>query len=186
MHCESVKEALAIKAALETRFAACGLTMHPAKTKIVYCKDWRRTGTHDHTKFSFLGYEFRRRYVKNGKTGELFAGFTAAVSPAALTAMGQKARRLNYQNRTELSLQDIALKLNPILRGWIAYYGRFQLSALYPLFRHINLSLVARARRKYKRFRASKTRAGLFIYEVSQKCPKLFVHWKLGMAGAFA
>jgi RNA-directed DNA polymerase len=186
VHCGSVKEAQAIKAALEARFAACGLTMHPAKTKIVYCKDGRRTGTHEHTKFSFLGYEFRQRYVKNSKIGELFAGFTAAVSPAALTAMRQKARRLNYRNRTDLSLQDIASKLNPILRGWIEYYGRFQSSALYPLFRHIDKSLVAWAMRKYKRFHKSKTRAGLFMEEVYRKCPALFVHWKLGMAGAFA
>ena len=186
MHCESVKEAQAIKAALEARFAQCGLTMHPAKTKIVYCKDARRTGTHEHTKFTFLGYEFWQRYVKNGKTGDLFAGFTAAVSPAALTAMRQKARRLHYRNRTDLSLQDIASKLNPILRGWIAYYGRFQPSALCPLFRYIDKSLVAWAMRKYKRFRVSKTQAGLFITEVSRKCPALFAHWKHGIAGAFA
>lgn len=186
VHCESMKEAQAIKAALEVRFAACGLTMHPTKTKIVYCRDGRRTGTHDHTKFTFLGYEFRQRYVKSSKTAQLFAGFTAAVSPAALTAMRQKARRLNYRNRTDLSLQDIARKLNPILRGWIAYYGRFQPSALHPLFRYIDKSLVAWTMRKYKRFRASKTRAGGFIKGVSQKCPALFAHWKLGMAGAFA
>ena len=186
VHCESMKEAQAIKAALEVRFAACGLTMHPTKTKIVYCRDGRRTGTHDHTKFTFLGYEFRQRYVKSSKTAQLFAGFTAAVSPAALTAMRQKARRLNYRNRTDLSLQDIARKLNPILRGWIAYYGRFQPSALHPLFRHIDKSLVAWTMRKYKRFRASKTRAGGFINGVLQKCPTLFAHWKLGMAGAFA
>ncbi len=185
VHCESVKEAQAIKAALEARFAACGLTMHPAKTKIVYCKDGRRTGTHEHTKFTFLGYEFRGRYVKN-KTGKLFTGFTAAVSPAALTAMRQKARRLNYRKRTDLSLQDIASKLNPILRGWIAYFGRFQPSALGPLYRYIDMSLVAWAKRKYKRFRESKTRAGGFMIEVSRKCPQLFAHWKTGMAGAFA
>jgi RNA-directed DNA polymerase len=160
--------------------------MHPAKTKIVYCKDEGRTGTHDHTKFTFLGYEFRQRYVKSAKTGRLFVGFTAAVSPEALTAMRQKARRLSYRNRTDLSLQDIARTLNPILRGWIAYYGRFQPSALGPLFRHINMSLVAWAMRKYKRFHKSKTRAGGFINEVSRKCPKLFAHWQLGMASAVA
>jgi RNA-directed DNA polymerase len=186
VHCKSVKEAQEIKLALEARFAECGLQMHPAKTKIVYCKDGRRTGTHEHTKFTFLGYEFRGRYVKAGKTGNLFTGFTAAVSPAALTAMRQKARRLNYRNRTDLSLQDIASKLNPILRGWIAYYGRFQPSALGPLYRYINKSLVAWARRKYKRFRTSKTRAGTFLQKVSRKCPQLFAHWKLGTAGAFA
>ncbi len=186
VHCKSVKEAQEIRLAPEARFAECGLQMHPAKTKIVYCKDERRTGTHEHTKFTFLGYEFRGRYVKNHKTGELFAGFTAAVSPEALTAMRQKARRLNYRNRTDLSLQDIALKRNPILRGWIAYYGRFQPSALHPLFGHIDKSLVAWARRKYKRFRNSKTRAGHFIQGVFQKCPWLFAHWKTGMADAYA
>ena len=81
--------------------------------------------------------------------------------------MRQKARRLNYRNRTDLSLQDIASKVNPILRGWIAYYGRFQPSALGPLYRYINKSLVAWARRKYKRFRTSKTRAGTFLQKVS-------------------
>jgi hypothetical protein len=160
--------------------------MHPAKTKIVYCKDANRAGTHDHTKFTFLGYEFRQRYVKNSKIGSMFASFTAAVSPAALTAMRQKARRLNYRKRTDLSLQDIASKLNPILRGWIAYYGRFQPSALHPLYWHIDKLLVAWARKKYKRFRASWRQAGLFIEEVSRKCPKLFAHWKLGMAAASA
>ena len=123
--------------------------------------------------------------MKN-KTGKLFTGFTAAVSPAALTAMRQKARRLNYRKRTDLSLQDIASKLNPILRGWIAYFGRFQPSALGPLYRYIDMSLVAWAKRKYKRFRESKTRAGGFMIEVSRKCPQLFAHWKTGMAGAFA
>jgi RNA-directed DNA polymerase len=186
VHCESMKEAQAIRAALEVRFAACGLTMHPAKTKIVYCKDANRAGTHDHTKFIFLGYEFRQRYVKNSKVDCMFTSFTAAVSPAALTAMRQKARRLNYRNRTDLSLQDIALKFNPLLRGWIAYYGRFQPSALYPLYRHIDKLLVAWAMRKYKRFRGSWRQARLFIKEVSRKCPKLFVHWKPGMASASA
>ena len=100
--------------------------------------------------------------------------------------MRQKARRLNYRNRTDLSLQDIASKLNPILRGWIAYYGRFQPSALAPIYRYINTSLVAWAMRKYKRFHTSKTRAGICMQKVSRKCPTLFAHWKLGTPGAFA
>jgi RNA-directed DNA polymerase len=135
VHCKSVKEAQEIKLGLEARLTECGLQMHPAKTKIVYCKDGRRTGTHEYTKFTFLGYEFRARGVK-ATTGNLFTGFTAAVSPAAPTSMRQKERRLNYRNRSDLSLQDIASKLNPILCGWIAYCGRFRPSALAPLYRH--------------------------------------------------
>jgi RNA-directed DNA polymerase len=186
VHCKSVKEAHVIKAALEARFAECGLEMHPTKTKIVYCKDANRKGNYNQTKFTFLGYDFRQRHVKNSKTGTLFVSFTAAVSSTALAAMRQTTRRLNYRNRSDLSLQDIAYKFNPILCGWIAYYGKFQPSALYPLFRHINNTLVAWAMKKYKRFHGSKTRAGLFIEEISRKCPKLFAHWKLGMVGAFA
>jgi RNA-directed DNA polymerase len=83
---------------------------------------------------------------------------------------------MNYRNRSDLSLQDIAPKLNPILRGWIAYYQRFQPLALGPLYRYINMSLVAWARRKYKRFCRRKPRAGIFMSKVSQKCPLPTLH----------
>ena len=104
--------------------------------------------------------------------GRLFISFTAAVSSAALTAMRQKARRLNYRNRTDLSLQDIARKLksHPSRMDWDTM-GSSQPSAMHPLYRHIDKSLVAWAMRKYKRFRGSKTRAGEFIERSSRKCP---------------
>ena len=102
VHCESMKEAQAIRAALEVRFAACGLTMHPAKTKIVYCKDARPGRNKRSYQVYLLGYEFRQRYVKNSKVDCMFTSFTAAVSPAALTAMRQKARRLNCNARNSL------------------------------------------------------------------------------------
>lgn len=143
VHCRSVKEAQEIKAALEARFAECGLEMHPTKTKIVYCKDGTRKGTYPQTEFTFLGYTFRSRVVKNSKRNSIFVSFTPAVSPAALKAMRQRTRRLNYRNRTDLSLPDIARLHNPILRGWLEYYGRFCRSALYPVFRHFNKTLVA-------------------------------------------
>lgn len=49
--------------------------------------------------------------------------------------------RLNFRNRTELSLRDISRLFNPVLRGWVAYYGRFYPSAMYPVFRHFNKTL---------------------------------------------
>jgi RNA-directed DNA polymerase len=186
VHCKSVKEAEAIRAALELRFAECGLEMHPTKTKIVYCKDGTRKRTYPQTEFTFLGYTFRPRMVKNAKRNSLFVSFTPAVSSAALKAMRQRTRRLNYRNRTDLSLPDIARLHNPILRGWLEYYGRFCPSALYPVFRHFNKTLVAWAMRKYKRFKGHKVRASLFLEDISEKRPQLFAHWKRGMVGAFA
>jgi RNA-directed DNA polymerase len=181
-----VKEAQAIRAALEARFAECGLEMHPTKTKIVYCKDANRTGTYDQMKFTFLGYEFRPREVKNSKTGKLFMSFTAAVSQTALNAMRETIRSLKIHRRSDLSLEDIAHQANPILRGWIEYYGKFHQSALAPIFRYFNKRLVAWATRKFKRLRRRKVRAITFLDDLAKKCPKLFVHWNTGIGKTFA
>jgi RNA-directed DNA polymerase len=153
VHCKTEAEALFIKAALKDRFAECGLEMHPDKTQVVYCRDGSRKGKYPNKEFDFLGYTFRPRVVKNRKRNSLFVSFSPAVSSKALKSMRQRTRRLNFRNRTELSLRDISRLYNPILRGWIAYYGRYYPSAMYPLYRHINNTLVAWAMRKYRRLK---------------------------------
>jgi RNA-directed DNA polymerase len=186
VHCKTEAEAQAIKAALQARFTECGLEMHPEKTHIAYCKDAKRKGKYPNTKFDFLGYTFRRRRTKNPKSGKLFMGFNPAVSAKALKSMREKTRKLNFRKRTELSLQDISRLHNPILRGWVAYYGRFHPSALAPMFRHFNKTLIAWARRKYKPLKRHKKRASLFLQDIARKQPYLFVHWQRGVIGRFA
>jgi len=186
VHCRTEREAQAVKQALQARFEQCGLELHPAKTKIVYCKDGSRKGKYPNTKFDFLGYTFRPRVVKNRKRNSLFVNFTPAVSTAALKTMRQTTRKLNYRNRTELSLEDISRLYNPVLRGWLEYYGRFSPSAMYPVLRHFNMTLVAWAMRKYRRLKGHKTRASLFLEGIAERQPHLFVHWQRGMVGAFA
>jgi RNA-directed DNA polymerase len=186
VHCRTEQEAQAIMAALRDRLAQCGLQMHPDKTRIVYCKDGRRKGRYPITKFDFLGYTFRPRLVKNHKRNILFVGFTPAVSAKALKAMRQTTRRRNWRNRTDLSLQDISRLYNPVLRGWIAYYGEYCPSAMYPVYRHLNMTLVAWAMHKYRRLRGRKIRAGRFLETVAARQPHLFAHWQMGMVGVFA
>jgi RNA-directed DNA polymerase len=186
VHCKTEQEAQAIKAALAIRFGECGLEMHPDKTKIVYCKDGSRKGTYPNTKFDFLGYTFRARVVMNRKRQSLFVNFTPAVSSKALSAMRQTTRSWNFRNRSDLSLQEIARMYNPVLRGWLTYYGQFSRSAMYPVLRHFNKTLVAWAMRKYKRLKGHKTRACLFLEGIVKRQPQLFVHWQRGMIGAFA
>ena len=99
--------------------------------------------------------------------------------------MRDAVRELNIRGQTQRSLHDIAKLLNPILRGWIEYYGRFIRSALYPVFRYVNQALVAWAMRKFKRFKEHKTRASLFFQRLVKECPGLFAHWKIGMIGSF-
>ena len=186
VHCRSEREAVVIQAALQARLAECHLELHPTKTKIVYCRDGKRRGAYPNVAFDFLGYCFRPRLVKRQRDGKLFCGFNPAVSPASLKSMRAKIKALNIRRRTEISLADIAQKLNPLLRGWIGYYGRFAPSALAPMLRYVNQTLQAWAMRKFKRFKAHKIRAGRFLEKLSRSNANLFVHWRLGMTGTFA
>jgi len=186
VHCRSEQEALAVKSALEARLAECHLELHPTKTKVVYCRDGKRKRKYPNVKFDFLGYCFRPRLVRRLRDNTLFCGFNPAVSASAMKAMRETIRQLNIRRQTQRSLNDIAQLINPLIRGWIAYYGRFAPSALYPVLRYVNYTLVAWAMRKFKRFRDHKTRAGRFFKRLSKERADLFAHWKLGMTGVFS
>ena len=185
VHCRTEAEALAIKAMLAARLAECHLEMHPEKTNIVYCKDGNRRGKYPNTTFDFLGYCFRARAARNRK-GQLFTSFGPQVSTISLKAMRQKIRELNLRKSTQIRLADIAQKLNPILQGWLNYYGRFCPAAMDPVWRYINATLVAWVMRKYKRYAGRKIQASQLIGSIAIKRPKLFVHWHQSSVGAFA
>jgi group II intron reverse transcriptase/maturase len=186
VHCRSEREALAVKAALQARLAECHLELHPTKTRIVYCRDGKRRRQYPTVKFDFLGYCFRPRLVRRLRDNTMFCGFNPAVSPSAMKAMRATIRQLSIRRQTQRSLADIAQLLNPLLRGWIEYYGRFAPSALAPVLRYVNHALVAWAMRKFKRFKDHKTRAGRFFERLSKERADLFAHWKLGMTGVFS
>jgi RNA-directed DNA polymerase len=103
-----------------------------------------------------------------------------------VASMRATVRDLGIRRRTQVSLADIARKLNPLLRGWIEYCGRYTPSALYPMLRYVNQTLLASAMRKYKRFKAHKVRASHFLQRLVRDQASLFVHWRSGMAGTFA
>jgi RNA-directed DNA polymerase len=186
VHCRSENEALAVMAALQSRLAECHLELHPSKTKVVYCQDGHRRRKYPNVKFDFLGYCFRPRKVKRLQEDSFFCGFRPAVSNSAMKSMRATLRQLNIRRHTERSLNDIARLINPLIRGWIEYYGRFSRSALYPVLRDVNLTLMAWAMRKFKRFRRHKFRTGRFFERLSKVRADLFAHWSVGMIGAFA
>ena len=186
LHCKTEAEAKQLHAELQQRFNECKLELHPDKTKIIYCKDSSRRKNYTDTQFDFLGYTFRRRKAKNTKRNTIFVNFIPAASKNALKSMRTKVKDSDIRNRTDLSLQEIARWFNPILRGWIEYYGKYYKSSLYSVFRHFNKTLIAWVRRKYKRYQRHKTRASMFLERIAKKEPYLFAHWKIGMVGAFA
>ena len=185
VHCKTEQQAQDLLKSLRQRFAECGLELHPDKTKIVYCKDGNRKCKYEETSFDFLGYTFRRRMCKVKRTQKIIVSFSPAVSKSAVKSMRKKTRKLRWRLRTDLSIEEIAKYYNPVLRGWLNYYGRFHRSALYPVWRHFNKTLVAWAMDKYKHLRKRKTRAGKLIQAIANRQPELFVHWQVGMKGAF-
>jgi RNA-directed DNA polymerase len=175
LHCATERQAHTVRNALAERMESLGLRLHPGKTKVVYCKDDNRRGSHEHTSFTFLGYTFRARAAVN-KHGQKFASFTPAVSPAALKAMGEKIRRWRIHKRTESDLAQLAEWINPIVAGWMNYFGRFHRSQLYPLLLRISTYLMRWARNKYRRLRAFKRFKKWWLGLLDRE-PGLFVHW---------
>lgn len=178
VHCKTERQARILKDAITRRLAEVGLEVHPDKTRIVYCKDDDRRGSYEHESFDFLGYTFRPRLSKS-KYGKRFVNFTPAVSRSAKKAINREIRSWHLPRRSDKTLDDLAAMFNPIIRGWINYYGRFYPSMLYPLLRHINWGLVRWAMRKYKSLRGHKHRAQRWLVGVARRQPALFAHWRL-------
>ncbi len=86
--------------------------LHPDKTRIIYCKDGHRRGSHEHTSFTFLGYTFRARKNRS-RHGNLFLSFDPAVSKDALKKMGREVRSWHLHTRSDLSFQELARRINP-------------------------------------------------------------------------
>ena len=180
VHCRSERQARALRAAIARRLAERGLELNEQKTRIVYCKDADRHGSHEHERFDFLGYTFRPRLSKN-RFGKHFLNFSPAVADEAGKRMRREIRRWGLHRRSDKTLTDLARMLNPVLWGWINYYGRFYKSMLYPTFRHLNEILVRWALQKYKRLRRHQARARRFLADVARREPNLFAHWRLGV-----
>jgi hypothetical protein len=155
--------------------AQVGLTLHPDKTRIVYCKDGRRPGSCEHTSFTFLGYTFRARGVRT-KTGRMMTGFNPAISKDALNKISAQVRSWGLHRRTGLSEADLARWINPIVRGWMNYYGAFYRSALYPLLTRINAYLLRWLRKKHPRLRGRKKAQDAWARACQQR-PRYFAHW---------
>jgi RNA-directed DNA polymerase len=175
VHCDTESQARQVWAALAERMESVGLRLHPDKTKIVYCRDASRRGSYPITSFTFLGYTFRPRKTKI-RSGAMSLSFLPAVSPEALKAMGHRLRRWRIHMHTGLDLKQIATFINPIVAGWMNYYGRFYRSQLYPFLTRINTYLMRWARKKYRRLKAFKRFKAWWTGLVRRE-PGLFTHW---------
>jgi group II intron reverse transcriptase/maturase len=173
VHCYTKKQAEYALKCIRSRLAQYRLELHPEKTKIVYCKDVRRKDDHDHTLFTFLGYEFRPRLCRVGATGNMFVGFTPAVSSKAKKSMSQAIREWRLTSHTPLTLAEIAERINPVVRGWMNYFGAYCRSGLGPILRRVELALARWVKRKYKKLYRRRSQHTLAIPNTAQRAETL-------------
>jgi RNA-directed DNA polymerase len=178
IHCVSRKQAKYVLGRVKGRMKAFGLELHPEKTKIVYCWNDDRERKEEpgvENKFDFLGYTFRTRSDKSKMTGEKRNVFTPAVSDKAKNKIKSAIKELKISKFTSLEIEDIGKRLNPKVRGWNAYYGKFRSWDLYSVFQGIDEKIVKWYQKKYKV--GSRKGAWQWLEGLKIKEPKLFAHW---------
>lgn len=179
-HCNTLVQAEEMLEEIKARLKKCGLEVHPEKTKIVYCKDADRRGSHEHESFDFLGYTFRPRLSIN-RWGKTFVNFSPAISRRAANRIRKEIRGWRIHLRSDKDITDLAKMFNKQVQGWVNYYGRYYKSAMYPFLRNLERFLIRWVTRKYKRYQRRKSRAKQWLGRVRKREPNLFVHWRLGL-----
>ncbi len=174
-HCTSEREAIELKVLLNDRFNQCGLTLHPAKTKIAYCKGGRNKGNYETVSFDFLGYTFRPRWIKT-KRGHQGLYFLAAVSQKSAKRIRQEINRWPWKYWRQKELMDIRKYCQSRLQGWITYYGLFGKSIIRNVLFHFDKRLSRWGKAKYKRLKTL-MQAARRINQARRKNPSWFPHW---------
>jgi RNA-directed DNA polymerase len=179
IHVRTQAEGEEVRKRLESRLREIGLEMHPEKTRLIYCRDESRRINHDHTSFTFLGYEFRSRCARR-RDGKLFSRFLPAVGKEQLKQMRRKIKTdLALHMKHHWTIEQVAILVNPVMRGWLNYYGAFYGSEMSKICRHLNLVVCQWIRRKYKRLKGGRSNGFKLMQVLHKRNPTLFVHWKM-------
>ncbi len=180
IHCKTQSQAEHSLQMIKQRVEQCGLTLNPEKTKIVYCKDFKRQKEYKEVKFDFLGYTFQPRTSKSKKTGRLFLGYDCAMSIQSRSRIFENIRKMGIPRMRCDSIVGIAHHLNPKLRGWIRYFGKYRGYSLSKVFYVLRIKLVRWARYRYKRYRHNLVKAYKWLNRVREQFPTVFYHWSVG------
>jgi len=180
VHCGSKEEAEQMLNKLRIRMEQYELTLHPEKTRIVYCKNYQRNENNDNESFTFLSYSFqpRARRDKFGRKKTFFV-FSGAISNAAKTSIREAIRGVMKPRWSQQTLEWFAEKLNPKIRGWINYYTRFNRHEALEVFSYLNELIRKWLKNKYK-LRSCKS-VYVKYKTIQQENAELFYHWKLGI-----
>ncbi len=142
MFCESREDAETVVGILRDWLAVRGLTLSEEKTRIVHLTDG----------FDFLGFNVRRYRNPRAK-----AGYTLLIKPSDASVKKLRARlREEWRALAGHSVEAIARRLNPLIRGWANYY-RMQVASA--TFHELDHYMTTRELRYAKRMHPTKSYA---------------------------
>jgi RNA-directed DNA polymerase len=179
VHCKSKAEAEHLLASIHERLKCFELELHPEKTKLVYCKNYMRKEQHEHNSFTFLSYSFQPRGMHDPQRKIKYMVFSAAICSTAKTLIRQRINAVFNPRNTQVSLERVAVKLNPKIRGWLNYYCRFNPREAENVFLYLN-ALIRRWIEEKFRLRGKKAVQSLYDTYV-QSHTDLFIHWQKGI-----
>lgn len=180
IHCRTKTEAEEVLEALSVRLSECKLELHEQKTKIAYCKDYRRKEKFSNVKFDFLGFSFKPQSMKSKLNKGIFLGFGMSISKTSRKKIVEEIRKTNFHRWTTATIEEIAEMLNPKIRGWINYYGKFCKWEMNRTLGRLHRRLAKWLLNKYKSLKWSFKRAFKLMHQIKQSRPLLFAHWKAG------
>lgn len=179
VHCNSKQQAEQVLESIKERLREVKLSIKESKTRIAYCKDYRRKQEHDTVKFEFLGFSFQPMAMPSKrKEGGYFSGYGGKISSRNEKKITEEIRKEKLLSNTSIELKYIASAMNARLRGWINYYGLYSKRYLHRLMYGLERRILKWIEKKYKiGYRKSLAK----LDEIKRLNPRMFYHWELGI-----
>lgn len=175
IHCHTKQRAEEVLESIRTRLAEVKLSIKESKTKIAYCMDHKRYQKHDKVSFDFLGFSFKPLPAKSSYRMQLFTLFRAEISLSSRKRIIEAIKEEKVLRNTQLTIEDLAARLNPRLRGWINYYGIMGKRQLRNTLYKLQERLVKWIGKKYKiGYKKSFSKLAM----MKENNPNLFYHWE--------
>ncbi|MFM9027942.1 MAG: reverse transcriptase domain-containing protein [Bacteroidota bacterium] len=171
VHCKTERQAQFMLARIRERLSACGLRVHPAKTRIVNLRG--RSEQRYPRKYDFLGFTLRpvMREIK----GRWLLMPGTFVSSASKTSIRKKFMEMEIHKRRK-PIAELARELNPVIEGIIQYFHKFWNAGMRPVWNQLNHRLLKWVKWEKGLFKYASLR-WLRARYIEQ--PNLFAHWRL-------
>jgi group II intron reverse transcriptase/maturase len=184
VHCNRQEEAENVLKSIRERLKECRLELNENKTKVVYCKNAKRKQRFATVRFDFLGFSFQPRPTLNRVDREMFLGYDCAISKKSEKKIVEIIRKTEFHRWTGSDIYRIAEYFNPMISGWINYFGCIGKREMQYVFHIFHRRLIKWACNRFRRFYRSRRQAWNWLMQIAKSQPYLFVHWRHGFTTA--